>query len=162
MLVIPAHGDSSAAGGCAGSVCYDASDEARAAVDAAAALLADREMRVASVLEPVDDVALLRQTLPGPRPAETGGRLARLDQQQAEFLSQLPAEGATRAAARGRKALSLAVEGRGSVSDRLLELAADTDAACIVVGHRSTTPSPESAALKRVRHSHRPVLVVPG
>lgn len=72
VLVIPAHGDSSAAEG-HGPVlaCYDASDEARAAVDAAAALLADREMRVASVLEPVDDVALLRQTLPGPRPAET-------------------------------------------------------------------------------------------
>ena len=117
---------------------------------------------VASFLEPVDDVALLRQTLPGPRPAETGRRLARLDQQQAEFLSQLHAEGAARAAARGREARSLAVEGRGSISDRLLELAADTDAACIVVGHRSTTPSPESAALKRVRHSHRPVLVVPG
>ena len=33
---------------------------------------------------------------------------------------------------------------------RLHRRGTPTDAACIVVGHRSTTPSPESAALKRV------------
>ena len=162
VLVIHEHGDSAAAEGDGPAlVCYDASDEARAAVDAAVELLAVRELLVASFLEPVDDVALLRQTLPWPPPAATERRLARLDQQEAEFLSQLPAEGAARAAARGREARSLAVEGRGSVSDRLLELAANTDASCIVVGHRSATASPEGTVLKLVHHSRRPVLVVP-
>ena len=72
VLVIHEHGDSAAAEGDGPAlVCHDPSDEARAAVDAAAELLAVRELLVASFLEPVDDVARLRQTLPWAPPAET-------------------------------------------------------------------------------------------
>ena len=80
VLIVRAHEDADAASEADRPilVCFDGSDEARAAVDAAAELLTGREMVVVSFLEPVDDVALLRQTLPWPPPAETERRLARV------------------------------------------------------------------------------------
>jgi hypothetical protein len=142
-------------------ICFDGSEEARCAVCSAGELLALRDAIVAAFLEPVDDVALLRTTLPWSPSAATQGRLARLDQREAEFLTQLSTEGAALAGNNGLRARPLAIDGIGPAGDALLEAAAAARASCIVVGHRSSATPIESTALELVRHACRPVLVVP-
>ena len=143
-------------------LCFDGSAQARAAIGRAADLLIECDVIVASFLEPVDDVPLLQKTLPWPPPAETERRLARLDRDEAEFLARRAAEGAAFASSCGLAARPLAVEGPGAAADRLLEAAAGAEAACIVVGHRTTRTTPrESTALALAHHADRPLLVVP-
>ncbi|HSO97526.1 MAG TPA: universal stress protein [Solirubrobacteraceae bacterium] len=142
-------------------LCFDGSAQARVAIERAADLLIERDAIVASFLEPVDDVRLLQKTLPWPPPAETERRLARLDRDEAEFLTQKAAEGTAFASSCGLAARPLAVEGPGAAADRLLDAAAATEAACIVVGHRTTTTLGESTALALAHHTDRPLLVVP-
>ena len=120
---------------------------ARRAVGPAADLLAPREAILASFLEPVDDLALLRMTLPWSPSATTQRRLARLDRREDEFLTQLSTEGAALAGRRGVLSRPLAIEGRGSASDRLLDAAATARASCIVVGHRSAATPLDSTGL---------------
>ena len=143
-------------------VCYDGSAEAQGAIDAAANILSDRDGIVASFLEPVDDVALLRKTLPWPPPADMERHLALLDHDEAEFLAQRAAEGAAVATSVGIAARPLPVEGPGSAWSRLLDAAGTAAASCIVAGHRrAATGLHSSTALELVQHAERPVLVVP-
>jgi nucleotide-binding universal stress UspA family protein len=161
-LIVPSRANTAAAD-VAGPmfICFDGSEEAGRAVRAAGELLAPRDAIVGSFLEPVDDAALLRTTLPWSPSAETERRLARLDQQEAGFLTQLSAAGTALAGAHGLRARPLSIEGTGSARDALLEAAATAHASCIVVGHRSSATPFESTALELARHADRPVLVVP-
>lgn len=143
-------------------VCYDGSAESLAAIECAASLLASRETVVASFLEPVDDVVLLRMSLPWTAGAELRERLARLDRGEAEQVNARTAEGAVTATVAGLAARPLAIEGHGPAWERLLEVAAAEAASCIVVGHRRATLHLGSTAYGIVHHADRPVLVVPG
>jgi nucleotide-binding universal stress UspA family protein len=143
-------------------VCYDGSEEARRAIDAAAGLLAERDAIVASFLDPVEDVAQLRKSLPWPPLEETDRRLAELDRGEAEFIAQRSTEGAQVATSRGLASRPLTIEAHGSAWRRLLDIAATSAASCIVVGHRRTAAvEHHSTAYGLVHHASRPVLVVP-
>jgi hypothetical protein len=160
VLLVPA-GDQPDTGRGPMFVCYDGSVQARGAIIAAADLLAAREAIVASFLEPVDDVALLRTTLPWPPPARTEGRLARLDRQEADLLSKRTAEGVAIVSSRGITARSLGIEGQEAAWSALMDGAAAAAACCIVVGHRRATHR-SSTAHAFVNHAAGAILVVPG
>lgn len=141
--------------------CYDGSAESLAAITGAAGLLSNQEAVIASFLEPVDDVALLRMSLPWESGTELRERLARLDRGEAERVSARTAAGAVTATFAGLAARPLAIEGSGPAWARLLEAAAAEAASCIVVGHRRATLHLGSTAYGIVHHANRPVLVVP-
>ena len=148
---------------------YDGSPIARRALGTAAELLAGRDAIVAAFMPAVDDVAVLRTTLPWPATVATQDALARLDREEAEAPGQRAAEGAELAAAVGFLPRAAGIAGaRASAEEeeepwrRLLRAAEAGAAACIVVGHRTSTAPAQSAAHGLVRHAGRPVLVVPG
>jgi nucleotide-binding universal stress UspA family protein len=150
-------------------LCYDGSRVARQSLAAAGDLLAGRAAIVAAFMPAVDDLAVLRSSLPWPAAAETQDRLARLDRQEAEAPAERAAEGARAAAAAGFVARPLAVGGMDASSEeeeepsrRLGRAAADEGAACIVVGHRPSAKGLGSTAHGILRDADRPVLVVPG
>jgi nucleotide-binding universal stress UspA family protein len=143
-------------------MCYDGSEQARRAIDVAADLLARRDAIVASFLDPVDDVAQLRKSLPWPPQEETDRRLAELDREEAEFIARQSTEGAQIATSRGFASQPLTIEAHGSAWRRLLDIAATSAASCIVVGHRPPAAVGHlSTAYGLVHHANRPVLVVP-
>jgi nucleotide-binding universal stress UspA family protein len=139
---------------------YDGSPEAHAALDRAAALLAPRDAVVASVMEPVDDVLLLRRSLPWPAPAELQDRLAALARAQVQRAQTRTVEGVAVASAAGLPARPLAIDAPGPPWQRLLEAAAAERAACVVVGHRRASMHLGSTAYGIVHHADRPVLVI--
>ena len=143
-------------------ICYDGSEQARRAIDVAAGLLAQRDAIVVSFLDPVNDAAQLRKSLPWPPQEETDRRLAELDREEAEFIAQRSIEGAQIATRRGFASHPLTIEGHGSAWQRLLDIAATRAASCIVVGHRPPAAvGHHSTAYGLVHHANRPVLVVP-
>ncbi len=143
-------------------ICYDGSEQARRAIDVAADLLTQRDAIVASFLDPVDDVAQLRKSLPWSPQEETDRRLAELDREEAEFIAQRSTAGAQIATSRGLASRPLTIEAHGSAWRRLLDIAATSAASCIVVGHRPPAAvEHHSTAYGLVHHANRPVLVVP-
>ena len=143
-------------------LCYDGSAVAHDAIGRAAELLADRDAVVASFLESIDDVAVLRSTFPWPAGPELQDRLARLSRGEADRVSDLVAEGAFEAAAAGLAAHQVPLQGRGPAWARLLDASVRQAASCIVVGHRQPTMHLGSTAYGLVHHADRPVLVAPG
>jgi nucleotide-binding universal stress UspA family protein len=150
-------------------LCYDGSRVARQSFAAAGDLLAGRAAIVAAFMPAVDDLAVLRSSLPWPASAEIQDGLARLDRQEAEAPGERAAEGARAAAAAGFVARPLAVGGMDASSEeeeepsrRLGRAAADEKVACIVVGHRPSAKGLVSTAHGILRDADRPVLVVPG
>jgi nucleotide-binding universal stress UspA family protein len=150
-------------------LCYDGSRVARQSLAAAGDLLAGRAAIVVAFMPAVDDLAVLRSSLPWPAAAEIQDGLARLDRQEAEGPAERAAEGARAAAAAGFVARPLGVRGKDASSEeeeepwrRLLRAAADEEAACIVVGHRPSAKGRGSTAHGILRNADRPLLVVPG
>jgi nucleotide-binding universal stress UspA family protein len=150
-------------------LCYDGSRVARQSFAAAGDLLAGRAAIVAAFMPAVDDLVVLRTSLPWPAGAEVQDRLARLDRQEAEAPGERAAEGARAAAAAGFVSRPLAVGGMDASSEEeqepsrlLVRAAADEEAACVVVGHRPSAKGLESTAHGLLRDAGRPVLVVPG
>jgi nucleotide-binding universal stress UspA family protein len=143
-------------------LCYDGSEEARGAIARAGELLADRDAIVASFLESIDDVVVLRSTFPWPAGPELQDRLARLSRGEADRISEIAADGAFEAAAAGLAARQVPLHGDGPAWARLLDAAGRQAASCIVVGHRQPTMHLGSTAYGLVHHADRPVLVVPG
>jgi nucleotide-binding universal stress UspA family protein len=141
---------------------YDGSAVAHDAIGRAAELLADRDAVVASFIESVDDVVVLRSTFPWPAGPELHDRLARLSRGEAERVSEIAADGASEAAAAGLAARQVPLHGEGPAWARLLDAAGRQAASCIVVGHRQPTMHLGSTAYGLVHHADRPVLVVPG
>jgi nucleotide-binding universal stress UspA family protein len=142
-------------------VCYDGSPEAKRAIAAAGDLLAERETIVASFLPPFDDFAMLRKTLPWPASSETEDHLARIDQGEAEFLTERTNDGVELATRAGLVARPLGIGSPGVAWDRLLAAAGTASPSCIVIGHRSNIARVDSTAVEVVHHAERPVLVVP-
>jgi nucleotide-binding universal stress UspA family protein len=128
--------------------CYDGSGVARKALIAAGDLLAGRAAIVATFMPAVDDVAVLRTSLPWPASAETQERLAALDRQEAEGPAARALEGVRTAERAGFAARALELPALGASTEeevapwrRLLRAARDEAAACIVVGHRPSAVS---------------------
>lgn len=149
-------------------VCYDGSPIARAALATAAELLTGRAATVACFMPLVDDVVVLRATLPWPAGGDMQDRLARLDRQEAEAPARRAAEGAGVAAAAGFAARPVGISAADASNEeqeqpwqRLLRAAAVEAAACNVVAHRAFVHDPASAAHALVHHADRPVLVIP-
>jgi nucleotide-binding universal stress UspA family protein len=149
-------------------MCYDGSPGARQAFAAAADLLAGRAAIVAAFVPAVDDLTLLRSTLPWPASAQVQDGLARLDREEAELPAERAIEGARTAAMAGFVARPVGFAGADASSEeedepwrRLIRAADDEDAACIVLGHRPSAKGLASTALALVREANRPVLVVP-
>lgn len=149
-------------------MCYDGSPGARQALAAAGNLLAGRAAIVAGFVPAVDDLTLLRSSLPWPAAAEVQDGLARLDREEAEVPAERAIEGARTAATAGFVARPVGIPGADASSEeedepwrRLLRAAADEDAACIVLGHRPSAKGLASAADGLLREADRPFLVVP-
>ena len=144
-------------------LCYDGSRVARQASLPPGDLLASRAAIVAAFMPAVDDLAVLRSSLPWPAAAEIQDGLARLDREEAEAPGQRAAEGARAAAAAGFVARPLGVGGMDASSEeeeepwrRLVRAAADEEAACIVVGHRPSAKGLASTAHGIIRDADRP------
>jgi len=138
-------------------ICYDGSESARRAIDAAAALLGPRHAVVLDLgppLTPAESVAAISPVVP-----------------TADFEDLNEADALTRAedgAARAERAGFQAVA-RGGISaptwEGICDVADEIDAPVIVVGSRALTPGRElvegSISHDVARHAGRPVLVVP-
>jgi nucleotide-binding universal stress UspA family protein len=150
-------------------MCYDGSREARHALSVAGDLLVGRSASVAAFMPAVDDLAVLRSSLPRSVGPEAQDRLARVDRQEAEAAAERAGEGTRIAATAGFAAQSVPIPAMSASSEeeeeprrRLLRAAADEEAACIVAGHRPASNGFGSTAYGLVHHADRPVLVVPG
>lgn len=149
-------------------VCYDGSHEARQALTAAGDLLVGRAASVAAFMPAVDDLALLRSSLPWSVSPEVQDGIAKLDRQEAEAAAERADEGARIAATAGFVARSVPISASNASTEeeeepwrRLLRAAADDEAACIVAGHRASAKGFGSAAHGLVHNADRPVLIVP-
>jgi hypothetical protein len=148
---------------------YDGSPGAREAIAAAAELLTGRAAIVAAFMPAVDEVALLRASLPWPAAAGTRDEQARLDRREAEAPAERAVEGAQVAAASGLAARPLGIAGIDASSEeeeepwrRLLRAAVDAEAVCIVVGHRQSARGVAGTAYNLAADARLPLLVVPG
>jgi nucleotide-binding universal stress UspA family protein len=138
-------------------ICYDGSEESLHAIAAAASLLGPRAavvLDLAPALTPSESVAFATSALPG-----------------AEFeqLSETLAEdGANEGVARARAAGFDAAPRAGLAAPTwagIVDIADELDSPVIVMGTRSLRAGHEllegSVSHQVIRHSHRPVLVVP-
>ena len=142
-------------------LCYDGSDDARTAIDTAAAVFEGREAAVICFWQPLGHIAnrfavnLLELVQ---NPASVNDREAMLAQQLAD-------EGADLASQAGLKANGRAVEVSMPIDEAIIAYADEIDAPVIVLGSRGRS-SIASMLLGDVAHdvvqrSNRPVLLVP-
>jgi nucleotide-binding universal stress UspA family protein len=147
-------------------VAYDGSEEAQAAVRAAAGLFAFRRIVIASVWEPGLAMAMASATDPtgiGYLPP-TGEAMAETDRIQREHAVEVAEDGVRLAQGSGAAAEAYPVADEVDIARTVAELAVQLDAAAIVVGSRglgavkSKLLGSTSAAL--LHHASTPVLVV--
>ena len=138
-------------------ICYDGSESARRAIDAAAALLGPRHAVVLDLgppLTPAESIAAISPVVPA-----AGFE----DLNEADALTRAE-DGAARAERAGFEAVA-----RAGISaptwEGICDVADEIDAPVIVVGSRGLTPGRElvegSISHDVARHAGRPVLVVP-
>lgn len=147
-------------------VAFDGSPEARAAVAAAATLFADRPLVVVTVWEP----GLALAVPPAPdsfgiayaTPSAT--EIATRDRVEAEHASAVAAAGADIAQEHGAIAEALPVPDEVNVTDKLLGLADERDAAAVVVGSRGRGAVRSSifgsTSRRLINEARRPIVVV--
>jgi nucleotide-binding universal stress UspA family protein len=142
-------------------LCYDGSDDARAAIQRAGALLADRDASVLTVWEGLAEV--LART-------GTGFGMTDEDVQSGDDASERGArdvadEGAQLAAAAGFNARARPSRREVTVWSTILREAEAVDASAIVMGTRGLTGVRSlvlgSVSHAVVQHSARPVIIVP-
>jgi nucleotide-binding universal stress UspA family protein len=146
---------------------FDGSDAAQRALREAGGLLAPREAIVAVVWEPGRAFQLLTlptMTLVAP-PTDVDIRTAmEVDKMMYESAQRLAEQGATLARDAGFDARGLAVADDITVADTLVRVAAESDAAALVVGAHSHGALSEvllgSTSRDVVRRTRCPVLVV--
>jgi nucleotide-binding universal stress UspA family protein len=147
-------------------VAYDGSDEARAAVKAAVALLAGRRLIVVSVWEPglAQAMAPLRDPTGVGYPISTPAEAAAIDEIQHDHAVGAAEEGAALARALGATAQPLSVADEADVAETLAAIADEHDAAALVVGSRGLGRVKSSlfgsTSRELLRRTGRPVLVV--
>ncbi|MGZ4270540.1 MAG: universal stress protein [Solirubrobacteraceae bacterium] len=143
-------------------IAYDGSDHARAAVRAAAGLLADHPALVVAVWTPTGHVAAAgRIALPD---SVLSKGVAAIDADARDAALEVAREGAALAAECGLEAEAEARPAHGSVAATLAALAAERGAAAVAAGARGRSPM-RAAALGSVTHglvhvAGCPVLVV--
>jgi nucleotide-binding universal stress UspA family protein len=138
-------------------ICYDGSDEARRAIDVAAALLGPRRAVVIDVgapLTPEESVATLSPVVPG----------AAFEELNMSEAQERAADGAERARGAGFTADARAELAAPTWED-IVDVANEIDAAVIVLGSRGLTGAREvfegSVSHDVAEHAGRPVLIVP-
>jgi len=138
-------------------ICYDGSDEADRAIDAAATLLSPRRAIVLDVGPPLteaESVAALSPVMPG-------GTFEGMNRDDALRRARLGAQRANEA--------GFVAEARAGVAaptwEAIVDVANDIDAAVIVLGSRGLNAFRElfegSVSHEVDKHARRPVLIVP-
>ncbi len=138
-------------------ICYDGTDEARHAIESAAALLGPRR---AIVLD-VTPILTLSESVAATSPVVPGAAFMELNEDDAQARA---AEGTAIARSAGFQA-----EPRSDVSEptweAIVDVAEDLDVAAIVMGTRALAGARElfegSVSHDVIRHAGRPVVVVP-
>jgi nucleotide-binding universal stress UspA family protein len=143
-------------------IAYDGSDNAKAAIERAGAVLQHGPAVVATAWTSFEDAApAALLALPGDMVRE--GTQA-LDEANLEEAEELAAQGAELARAAGFEVESRGVRSKGPFFAALVQLAEELDASVIVAGSRGRSAL-RAAVLGSVstgllHHTHRPVLVV--
>ena len=147
-------------------VAYDRSDEAHAALTAAASLFRDRLLVIVSVWEPglaiaaVPGDAGMGLSYPMPSPEEVD----LVDHVEEDHAAGTAEAGVALARSLGATAEALPVADRANVAETIESIAELRDAAAIVVGSRGLgrvkSAVMGSTSRRLLRDSHRPVLVV--
>lgn len=141
-------------------LCFDGSDDARRAIGGAAELLGARPAVVLAVWEAARDLTALDPI--GDAVGRLSGIYAELDSAGLDAAREVAQEGAQLARALGFDARER-VE-CGSVWRTIVAVAADEDAATIVLGPRGLSGAAAalgSTSVRVCRHAGRPVLVIP-
>ena len=140
-------------------IAYDGSEDARFAVDEAAAAIPDSDVLVVYVRQPLESVAA---HLDGHDGLEDVGVIEGRSKHAAERLA---GEGAEYARSRGLRAAPLVANSTDSVAHAILEVAEEVDARLIVIGSRGRRGLKSlllgSVSHHVVQHARRPVLVAP-
>lgn len=147
-------------------VAFDGSDEARAAVREAAVLFGGRELVVVTAWEP--GLTLAWQTMPDatgvtylPPSAQEVETVDRIEREHAVTVAEA---GVRLAAEHGARARPRAVPEELDVAESVEAVAADEDAAAIVVGSRGLGTVRAgllgSTSKQLLQHARRPVVVV--
>jgi nucleotide-binding universal stress UspA family protein len=142
-------------------LCYDGSGDAAHAIERAGELFAGRRALVAMVWhQPLAGLGGIARSGESPGMVD----VPELDREAAEKAGRVAADGVRLAEQAGLIAEPLAVQGSGSVSRTILELAERNDAAAIVMGSRGLTGLRSivlgSVSSAVVGHADRPTLVI--
>jgi nucleotide-binding universal stress UspA family protein len=147
-------------------VAFDRSDEARAAMTAAATLFGHHPLVVVSVWEPGLAMAALpeRDTMGLSYPMPSAEEIQQVDRIEHDHAASTAQAGVELAQSLGATAEALPVEDRADVADTIHAIAQQVDAAAIVVGSRGLggvkSALMGSTSRKLLHESRRPVLVV--
>jgi len=147
-------------------IAFDGSPPARHAVEEAAALFSPRPAVIVTVWEPGLAFAAVSPPTGIDMPISTMSveTALQVDEVERENARRVAGEGAALARSRGLEAEPLAVPHQVNVTETLVEIARERDAAAIVVGSRGLTGIKSrlmgSTSQGLVRHASRPVLVV--
>jgi nucleotide-binding universal stress UspA family protein len=142
-------------------ICYDGSDEAGQAIDAAAWLFGARSTLVLTVWQPTTALGTFAWS------AATASvvNFVELDKAAADDAALIASEGAQIAERSGLSAEPLSEMTSGPIWSAILDVARRQDAAAIVVGSRGLTGVRSillgSVSSPLVHHADRPTLVIP-
>lgn len=149
-------------------VAFDGSDEAKAAVTAAAGLFGERQLVIVSVWEP--GLAVAMATMRDPDAFGSASMLpaaddvVAVDRAQAEHAESTAQAGADLARGLGATAQALAEPDSSDVADTIMTIADERDAAALVVGRRGLGVVKSkllgSTSQRLLHDSRRPVVVV--
>jgi nucleotide-binding universal stress UspA family protein len=146
-------------------VCYDGSDDARAAIAHAGQLMPGSEAIVLTVWEPFLDVMIGSGAAGlGPLPVRPPGETAELESASRAEAQERAAEGARLARAAGLQAQPLVRRGGHGIPEAVTSAAAELDCEAIVIGTRGHRGLKSlllgSVSHAIMQHADRPVIVV--
>jgi nucleotide-binding universal stress UspA family protein len=144
-------------------LCYDGSDDAKAAIDRAGALFPGRPATVLTVWEPF--VAVLERSGAGFGLGGVSMDLDEIDAASEKAALDAAQEGVTRAGAAGLNAQPRATARGATIGGTILSVANEVGADAIVMGTRGLTGLKSmimgSVSNAVLHHADRPVLIVP-